>query len=99
MSGEVDDTDPAETESVTVSVSPNGQATIPKEFREKLGIDAPGRVNFRETTEGQVVVERVPSTDEMEGFAARAGESSTDVPASELLREKRAAERAGRDDQ
>jgi len=29
-----------------VSVSSRGQATIPKEFREELGIDTPGRVKF-----------------------------------------------------
>lgn len=84
-------------EFVTVSVSPNGQATIPKEFREKLGIDAPGRVRFRETGDGAVVLERVPSVDEMQGFAARTGEATTDEPASELLREKRADEKRARD--
>lgn len=32
-----------------VSVSSRGQATIPKVFREGLGIDAPGRVKFVRT--------------------------------------------------
>jgi antitoxin PrlF len=86
-----------EDEAVTVSVSPNGQATIPKAFREKLGIEAPGRVQFRETEDGQVVLERVPTVEEMQGFAARTGEATTDESATELLRAKRETERRERD--
>jgi AbrB family looped-hinge helix DNA binding protein len=82
--------------SVTVSVSPNGQATIPKEFREKLGIDTPGKVTFRETEDGTIVVERVPTAEEMQGFAAQSGDPTTETPASELLREKRTAEKRER---
>lgn len=83
--------------SETVAVSSSGQATIPKRFRDKLGIDAPGQVVFRETAEGEIVVKRVPSAEEMRGIASTSGESSTDKPASELLREKRAADKAERD--
>lgn len=86
-------------EVVTVSVSPNGQATIPKEFREKLGVEAPGRVRFRETEDGEIVLERVPTVEEMQGFAARSGEAETDRPASELLREKREQDKQGRDEE
>lgn len=82
---------------VTVSVSPNGQATIPKEFRDRLGIEAPGRVRFRETEDGAVVIERVPTVEEMRGFAAKVGTASTDRPATELLREKRERERRERE--
>jgi antitoxin PrlF len=90
------ESDPEEGEGVTVSVSPNGQATIPKEFREKLGIDTPGKVTFRETADGAIVVERVPTAEEMQGFAAQSGDATTETPASELLREKRAAEKRER---
>ena len=41
------------------------------------------------------MVERVRSPSEMRGFAAR-GEASTDTPASEMLREKRAQDRTER---
>lgn len=85
---------------VTVSVSPNGQATIPKEFRDRLGIEAPGRVRFRETEDGEIVIERVPTVDEMKGFAARVGKPTTERSASEILREKRereTQERKGRE--
>ncbi|MUV88907.1 AbrB/MazE/SpoVT family DNA-binding domain-containing protein [Halapricum sp. CBA1109] len=92
-----DATDPESDEAVTVSVSPNGQATIPKAFRDKLGITSPGRVQFRETDDGEIVVERVPSVEEMRGFAAERTDASTDKPASQLLREQRAEERADRD--
>jgi bifunctional DNA-binding transcriptional regulator/antitoxin component of YhaV-PrlF toxin-antitoxin module len=42
----------AEIEKV-VSVSSRGHATIPKEFREALGIDTPGRVKFVRPEEGR----------------------------------------------
>lgn len=79
-----------------VSVTKHGQATIPKRFREKLGIDAPGKVVFRETEQGEVVVEHVRSPSEMRGFAARS-EATTDEPATEILREKRERDREERD--
>jgi len=87
---------PEESDQEVVSVSKNGQATIPKRFRERLGIGAPGKVLFRETDDGTVVVERVPSPSEMRGFAARR-EASTEKPATEMLREKRERDRADRD--
>lgn len=82
---------------ITVSVSPNGQATIPKTLREKLGIETPGHVRFRETEEGMVVVEPVPTVEEMRGFAERTADADTDVPASELLRDKREQDKRERD--
>jgi bifunctional DNA-binding transcriptional regulator/antitoxin component of YhaV-PrlF toxin-antitoxin module len=33
-----------------------GETTIAREFREKLGVDAPGRVEFVETEGGVLVV-------------------------------------------
>ena len=81
-----------------VAVTKHGQATIPKRFREKLGIEAPGKVLFRETEDGEVIVEQVRSPREMRGFAARS-EASTDRPATEILHEKREQDREGRDAQ
>lgn len=86
-----------DSEKEIVSVSKHGQATIPKRFREKLGIDAPGKALFRETEDGEVIVEQVRSASEMQGFAARS-EASTDTPATELLREKRAQDTSARDE-
>jgi AbrB family looped-hinge helix DNA binding protein len=81
-----------------VAVTKHGQATIPKRFREKLGIEAPGKVLFRETEDGEIIVEQVRSPSEMRGFAARS-EASTDKPASEILHEKREQDREERDAQ
>ena len=81
-----------------VAVTKHGQATIPKRFREKLGIEAPGKALFRETEDGKVLVERVRSPSEMRGFAARS-ETSIDKPASEILREKREQDREEREAQ
>jgi len=81
-----------------VAVTKHGQATIPKRFREKLGIEAPGKVLFRETEEGEVIVEQVRSPSEMRGFAAR-HEATTDRPATEILQKKREQDRKERDAQ
>ena len=83
-------------EKEVVAVTKHGQATIPKRFREKLGIDAPGKVLFRETEDGEVIVEHVRSPSEMHGFAARS-EATTDKPATEILRKKREQDREERD--
>lgn len=59
-------------------VSRKGRTTIPKEFREKLGIDTPGRVRFRETKNGMIVIEPVPHPDDKLGSRAdRVGEGET----------------------
>lgn len=87
---------PENSEKEVVAVTKHGQATIPKRFREKLGIDAPGKVLFRETEGGEVIVEQVRSPSEMRGFAARS-EASTDRPATEILREKREQDQTERD--
>lgn len=87
-----------DSEKEIVAVTTHGQATIPKRFREKLGITAPGKVLFRETEDGDVIVEPVRSPSEMRGFAARSA-ASTDKLASEILREKREQDREERDAQ
>lgn len=79
---------PNGSEKEVVAVTKHGQATIPKRFREKLGIEAPGKVLFRETEDGDVIVERIRSPSEMRRFAAQK-ETSTDQPATDILREKR----------
>jgi len=53
-------------------------------------------VLFRETEEGEVIVEHVRSPSEMRGFAARS-EATTDKPATQILREKREQDRDKRD--
>jgi len=85
-----------DSEKEVVAVTKHGQATIPKRFRDKLGIDAPGKVLFRETEEGEVIVEHVRSPSEMRGFAARS-EATTDKPATQILHEKREQDRDERD--
>lgn len=82
-----------DSESRVVAVTKHGQATIPKAFREKLGIDAPGKVLFRENDAGEVVVERVPAPEEMRGFAREHGDSDADERATDRLREKREREK------
>jgi AbrB family looped-hinge helix DNA binding protein len=76
-----------------VSVSSRGQATIPKEFREELGIDTPGRVKFIRTEEGDIVVRPIHSVTDLRGVL----EGKTDEQgrsATERLQEERTADKA-----
>ncbi len=56
-------------EPTVVRVSQKGQATIPKGLREKFGIETPGEVFVYEAG-GRIIVEPVPSPDELHGIHA-----------------------------
>jgi AbrB family looped-hinge helix DNA binding protein len=76
-------------EPTVVRVSQKGQATIPKGLREKFGIEAPGEV-FVYEDEGRIVVEPVPSPEELHGIHAEGRERGA---ATERLRELRDEEK------
>jgi len=61
-------------ESEVVRVSQKGQATIPKPLREKFGIETPGEVFIYEES-GRIIVEPVPSLEELHGIHAGDHES------------------------
>lgn len=69
-----------------IRVSKKGQATIPKELRERFGIETPGKVLIHEA-EGKIVVEPLPSVEEMQGVHAGRYETGE---VRELLREMKA---------
>ena len=71
-----------------VSVSARGQATIPKEFREALGIDVPGRVKFVQTTEGEIVVRPIRSVTDLRGVLAVAVDSEGRTATARLRPER-----------
>lgn len=73
----------------TVTVTSKGQATIPKEFRDKLRIDTPGRVRFIENEAGEVVIQPVERPSELRGSLADAETVDHEQTASEMLREER----------
>jgi AbrB family looped-hinge helix DNA binding protein len=52
-----------------VRVSQKGQATIPKALRDKFGIDTPGEVFVYEEGD-RIIIEPVPSLDELHGIHA-----------------------------
>jgi len=83
-----ENTDPQSQDKEAVAVSEDGQTHIPERICEKLGIEILAQILFRETESGDVVVEAVPSAEEMRGFATESG-SSTDKSATEPLREFR----------
>ena len=71
-----------------VNVSKRGQATIPKEFRDELGIEAPGRVKFVRTEEGDIVVKPIQSLTDLRGILS--GKTDEDgKTATEILRKER----------
>ncbi len=82
-------------EPTVVRVSQKGQATIPKELREKFGIETPGAVFVYEQA-GRIIIEPVPSPDELHGIHAgdhepgevleRVRELTTDTSRIEQLR-------------
>ena len=85
-------------EPTVVRVSQKGQATIPKGLREKFGIEAPGEV-FVYEEEGRIVVEPVPSPDELHGIHAdghERGEATERVRELKAEEKRRDAERADR---
>ncbi len=57
------------TEGEVIHVSKKGQATIPKKLRDRFGIETPGKVLIHEE-EGKIVVEPLPSVEEMQGVHA-----------------------------
>ncbi|WP_440766449.1 AbrB/MazE/SpoVT family DNA-binding domain-containing protein [Natronorubrum sp. DTA7] len=65
-------------EPTVVRVSQKGQATIPKSLREKFGIETPGEV-FVYEDEGRIVVEPIPSIDELGGIHATGDRDSGEI--------------------
>jgi len=72
-----------------IRVSKKGQATIPKDLRERFGIKTPGKVLIHEA-EGKIVVEPLPSVEDMQGAHAGRFEKGDVL---EHLREMKATDR------
>jgi AbrB family looped-hinge helix DNA binding protein len=70
-------------EGKVINLSQKGQATIPKELREKHGIEPGSRVRIRENDKGQIVVEPLTSLQEFRGTA------TTSERGTAMLREER----------
>lgn len=75
-------------EGITVAVTSKGQATIPKEFREKIRIGTPGKVRFVENEEGEIVIRPVKRPSEIRGGLATP-ETADETAATDLLRDER----------
>ena len=73
----------------TVTVTRKGQATIPKEFRDKLHIDTPGRVRFVENEEEDIVIRPVKRPSEIRGDLATSEAEEGERTATAMLREER----------
>lgn len=84
--------DDEDTELVTVTAQ--GQATIPKRFREELGLEAPGKVQFRKTEDGEIVVEAPTPLTSFIGMLSDAERSP-----AEMLRESREQDKHDEDEE
>lgn len=84
------DSEPSDRE--VVSVTAQGQATIPKRFREELGIDAPGKVEFQKTGDGTIIVRAPTRLREFRGMLETGEQSAT-----AMLREERKRDKADED--
>ena len=82
----------------TVTVTSKGQATIPKEFRDKLHIDTPGRVRFVENKEGEIVIRPVKRPSEIRGALATSETEGGEQTATEMLREERERDKTNLDE-
>jgi AbrB family looped-hinge helix DNA binding protein len=79
-----------------VSLSRKGQATIPKELREKHSIEPGGKVRIKTNEAGEIVVEPVPALQEFRG-AATSERSGTSILEDERERDADRARRLERD--
>ena len=79
-----------------VSLSQKGQATIPKELREKHGIEPGSRVRIHENDQGEIVVEPLPSLQDFRG-AATTEERGTAILREERKADEERSQRLGRD--
>ncbi|WP_239638901.1 MULTISPECIES: AbrB/MazE/SpoVT family DNA-binding domain-containing protein [Halorubrum] len=70
-----------------MNLSQKGQATIPKELREKHGIEPGSRVRIRENEQGEIVVEPLPSLEDFRGAA------TTEQRGTAILRAERKADK------
>lgn len=80
-----------------VSLSQKGQATIPKELREKHGIKPGSRVRIHENDQGEIVVEPLPSLQDFRG-AATTAERGTAILREEREVDEERSQRLERDD-
>lgn len=83
----------------TVTVTSKGQATIPKEFRDELNIDTPGRVRFVENENGEIVIRPVKRPSELRGaLASDEEEREREMSATERLRDEREQDKKNTDE-
>lgn len=80
-----------------VRVSGKGQATIPKPLREKFGIETPGEVFIYEA-DGRIVIEPVPSLEEMGGIHAGDADPGDVLAAARAERERERQREAEREE-
>lgn len=78
-----------------VSVSQKGQATIPKSLRERFGIETPGEVFIYEE-EGRIILEPVPSPDELHGIHGGDHDSGEVLAKTRAVRDEEAEREAAR---
>lgn len=67
-----------------VSVSAEGQITIPKEMREKLKIDTQGRIKFVWTDKGDIIIRPIYSEEDFRDSVHEKSNQKRDLPLERL---------------
>jgi looped-hinge helix DNA binding domain, AbrB family len=70
-----------------IRISQKGQTTIPKSLREKFGIETPREVFIYEN-EGRIIIEPVPSLEDLHGIHAGDRDSGETLRKVDKLRDR-----------
>lgn len=76
----------------TFSITSKGQITIPKEFRERLGLDKAGKATFTTNDRGEIVLERPKDLQDIRALLAKPTHrdpvSENDIKIGQMLAKK-----------
>ena len=70
---------------MATKVTIKGQVTIPKPFRDHLGISAGSEVDFRLAADGSIVIEKADGTKEPSRFARLVGIAGPGPSTDEIM--------------
>jgi AbrB family looped-hinge helix DNA binding protein len=71
--------------SMATTVTSKGQVTIPKPFREHLGIGPGSKVAFRRAADGSIVIEKADGTRQPSRFANVIGSAGPGPSTDEIM--------------
>jgi antitoxin PrlF len=70
---------------MATTVTSKGQVTIPKPVRDLLGVRPGSRVEFRQTADGSVVIEKADSASQPDRLASLVGIAGPGLSTDEIM--------------